>query len=780
MGFVAPYYINLGIVALIPDPSKEIIVQKESLDQDVTCDPQAPRNDSVDGSSEKILGFFESASNLSAVISASREKRAISIITEQLQHVETNPIPSAVLEEGSYVSFVSRFLPEQISRLFFTPPAKIHMLRRKINNSNMKKPNADITSKRRSVRAASLRRHNRASLQKTNNEAPVPRLVFSPSSIVSPTPLISNAMTVKVAGLDDRNSLLSNKIKSWEEEKEFRQVLHQIVATPRSASLQTDDLAKATDHVTVNEIENMAIFALSPKLHRKHDDTSTFDSSHSDVHASWSVSITGAVTDFDPKPFVKYLMHVSYGKDSWSLYRRFNHFCGMHAALEAENFPSTVILPPLPSKRFWGNLNQDFIDQRKQQLQKYLQNIVMQRPIICSSIWKEFMQRDDFEVSPHDLNPTDEQRSVLDSTPVAPVEKKDESKDTLSMLISNMIPETHASLLMDDPQPFLKSAPLVVSQQPTKTKVVKKARSGGSYFKQSSGKFKTKDFQSGFDSVRKNGNVDGDKLPYPTLTVPLYELLDEVFELQDHGWLRKQMTWLFTQLIELSFDGTINDFVRNKVSDLTQESQIASLIDMITDSLWPEGTWRKGNPALTDEAKQSVRDAAKAKFLTFALNQSSVVSLLGSDNVKMGISKLFQFFQIEPLVKHLGFTVLDSLIATLFPHLESSIGRLKTDLHSDTLVFSKVPDLKKSSSEVSDSRKRSKMSALSHSFQSGSVPSRSVCSSPKDSTISLSSAFHSTLNDSDKSFSKSLPAKAFPSSFSRFLADDSFVFGRSD
>jgi hypothetical protein len=50
------------------------------------------------------------------------------------------------------------------------------------------------------------------------------------------------------------------------------------------------------------------------------------------------------------------------------------------------------------------------------------------------------------------------------------------------------------------------------------------------------------------------------------LTAPLYELIDEVFDLHDRNWLRKQLMYVATQLVQMTYGAALNDLLQEKVS----------------------------------------------------------------------------------------------------------------------------------------------------------------------------------------------------------------------
>lgn len=79
----------------------------------------------------------------------------------------------------------------------------------------------------------------------------------------------------------------------------------------------------------------------------------------------------------------EYIIKVQRGPFSdktWRVYKRYNDFVTLHSCLQ-----SSGLLLPLPPKRLIGNMDPEFINERQQGLQKYL-NTVLMNPILVSSL----------------------------------------------------------------------------------------------------------------------------------------------------------------------------------------------------------------------------------------------------------------------------------------------------------------------------------------------------------------------------------------------------------
>lgn len=65
----------------------------------------------------------------------------------------------------------------------------------------------------------------------------------------------------------------------------------------------------------------------------------------------------------------------------WTVNHRYSDFAQLHAYLKM----GTVVLPQLPPKKVFGNTDRDFINERKEALQKYLEGILF-NPLLASSL----------------------------------------------------------------------------------------------------------------------------------------------------------------------------------------------------------------------------------------------------------------------------------------------------------------------------------------------------------------------------------------------------------
>ncbi|KAL5975898.1 hypothetical protein ACLOJK_020226 [Asimina triloba] len=82
----------------------------------------------------------------------------------------------------------------------------------------------------------------------------------------------------------------------------------------------------------------------------------------------------------------------------------------------------------------------------------------------------------------------------------------------------------------------------------------------------------------------------------PNLSVPILDLVDVIFQLQDGGWIRRQVFWVAKQVLQLGMGDAFDDWLIEKIQLLRKGSVIASLIKRIEQILWPDGIFLTKHP----------------------------------------------------------------------------------------------------------------------------------------------------------------------------------------
>ncbi|OIW17347.1 hypothetical protein TanjilG_22459 [Lupinus angustifolius] len=77
----------------------------------------------------------------------------------------------------------------------------------------------------------------------------------------------------------------------------------------------------------------------------------------------------------------------------------------------------------------------------------------------------------------------------------------------------------------------------------------------------------------------------------PNVSVPILNLVDNIFQLKKRGWLRRQVFWISKQILQLVMEDAIDDCLLREIHWLRREDTVAQGIRWIQDILWPGGTF---------------------------------------------------------------------------------------------------------------------------------------------------------------------------------------------
>nr|CAB3460613.1 unnamed protein product [Digitaria exilis] len=184
----------------------------------------------------------------------------------------------------------------------------------------------------------------------------------------------------------------------------------------------------------------------------------------------------------------------------------------------------------------------------------------------------------------------------------------------------------------------------------------------------------------------------------PNLSVPLFHLVDVVFQLQDGGWIRRQAFWVAKQLLQLGMGDTFDDWLVDKIQLLRKGRIIAFAVKRVEQILWPDGIFMTKHPQrktpspppgaqnngmgnyLTDE--QRIEAAHRANFvreLIIDKAPSPLVSLVGRKDYEKCAQDIYFFLQSPVCLKQLAFELLELLVLAAFPELDGTVRKWHED-----------------------------------------------------------------------------------------------------
>ncbi|XP_034503658.1 sorting nexin-25 [Ailuropoda melanoleuca] len=291
---------------------------------------------------------------------------------------------------------------------------------------------------------------------------------------------------------------------------------------------------------------------------------------------------------------------------NWTVPRRLSEFQNLHRKL-SECFPSLkkVQLPSL-SKLPFKSIDHKFMEKSKNQLNKFLQNLLSDERLCQSEALYAF------------LSPSPDYLKVID------VQGK---KSTFSL----------SSFLERLPRDFF-------SHQEEET-------------------------EEDSDLSDYGDDVDGRK---DALAEPCFMLIGEIFELRGmFKWVRRTLI----ALVQVTFGRTINKQIRDTVNWIFSEQMLVYYISVFRDAFWPNGKLAPPTTIRSEEQSQATKQRAQQKLLENI--PDTLQSLVGQQNARHGIIKIFNALQETRANKHLLYVLMELLLIELCPELRSHLDQLK-------------------------------------------------------------------------------------------------------
>ncbi|KAL6972795.1 hypothetical protein U1Q18_026967 [Sarracenia purpurea var. burkii] len=345
----------------------------------------------------------------------------------------------------------------------------------------------------------------------------------------------------------------------------------------------------------------------------------------------------------------------------WSIKRRFRHFEELHRRLK--EFPEYNL--HLPPKRFLSTgLDVSVIQERCKLLHQYLKKL-LQIPTISGSIevW-DFLSVDS--------------QTYIFSNSISVVETLsvdlDGTSHPRSVEFQNALGRAVISLSSRREQ---QNAESKESASPRKCN---------------------------FDAT--DSTLPTEWLP-PNLSVPILDLVDVIFQLQDGGWIRQKAFWVAKQVLQLGMGDAFDDWLIEKIQLLRRGSVVASGIRRIEQILWPDGIFitkhrrpnlsgsippssshgqpptpesspKKDDSEEWDENQQKETERC-AKFvyeLMIDNAPAAIVGLVGYKKYKRCAKDLYYFLQSSVCLKQLAFDLLELLLLSAFPEMDHVFRQL--------------------------------------------------------------------------------------------------------
>lgn len=410
--------------------------------------------------------------------------------------------------------------------------------------------------------------------------------------------------------------------------------------------------AELTNNIAELRILRKSKTSLEREIHRKELQRQHYivQESDSTLYGKASIFIKSIMvgTEEDGHEYALYVIEVQRqaGEKStpvtWAIMRRYSEFYDLYKRLRAR-YPSVRDLE-FPKKQMVFTLQKDFLRKRRSALERYLRDLLTY-PAVCRSIeFRAFLSqqtirpltagkgggidRQDFITRIYS-SVTDGMEEFLGNIPVL---------DQLSLAGQNIInAASYAS-------PHATINPSVVPS---------------AYATTPAQAAEAQDEINAFQSNPKGGGGESDNTRFIT---PICDIFLEVFQLhQGQNWLRgRALVVVLQQLL----GGTIERKIRDMVRSSTTEESVARYIGLLTDAMWPGGTFRTSPPARTAAEKAASKREAGLVLATLVPDLAGGV--VGRSNAAKAGRRIFATLNNPRLNQHLVYTLLDEMIDATF------------------------------------------------------------------------------------------------------------------
>ncbi|KAM9849469.1 sorting nexin-25 [Aulostomus maculatus] len=155
------------------------------------------------------------------------------------------------------------------------------------------------------------------------------------------------------------------------------------------------------------------------------------------------------------------------------------------------------------------------------------------------------------------------------------------------------------------------------------------------------------------------------------LAEPCFMLIGEIFELRGmFKWVRKTLI----ALVQVTFGRTINKQIRDTVNWIFSEQMLVCYINIFRDTFWPNGTLAPHVKVRTDSERSETKERAQQKLLDNI--PDALANLVGQQNARYGIIKIFNALQEASANKHLLYVMMEMLLKELCSELRAEVDNI--------------------------------------------------------------------------------------------------------
>ncbi|XP_055528004.1 sorting nexin-25 [Wyeomyia smithii] len=191
----------------------------------------------------------------------------------------------------------------------------------------------------------------------------------------------------------------------------------------------------------------------------------------------------------------------------------------------------------------------------------------------------------------------------------------------------------------------------------------------GSHFKLNNADFPDDDqvsmyLEGGSNTDSGSSKSQADAEAKDSIAEPLYALLGEIFDMGGvFKWLRRSLI----SFVQITYGQTINRQIRESINYLFEETMLHTYASTVLKALWPGGVLTVKYIERTEDQEEMTMNAAKSLLLDNI--PDLLCNIIGAQNARAGIMKLFDNVQNPIYNKQLFYDLLEILMLELFPEI---------------------------------------------------------------------------------------------------------------
>ena len=328
---------------------------------------------------------------------------------------------------------------------------------------------------------------------------------------------------------------------------------------------------------------------------------------------------------------------------SWAVARRYSEFHELHQRLR-RMYPAVRHLE-FPRRRIVMKLQRDFLHKRRVALEHFVREL-LRIPAVCRSRDLRAFLSQSAIVSAKDTSRDGEQRDIISRIYNSVTDGMDEFLGNVPVLDQLSIAGQN-----------------LISAATSQFNILPSTGSGSSLPVAPEDPIQNDEARAellAFEPNVANTNRADQLEPF---VKPICDIFLEIFDLRrGNNWLRgRAVVVVLHQLL----GGTVERKVRELTKAFFAEAAVLKYINLLKDTVWPNGQMRKELTIRTESQKTKTKVEASVMLATLIPDLAG--NVVGRANAQAASRRLAATFNNQRLNAHLVFVVLDEVISILFP-----------------------------------------------------------------------------------------------------------------